>query len=248
MSDAEPIVFDNDRGQRLAGRLHRAGPDGPAAVVCHGMLADKSSAKHTALAAGLAAADITALRFDFAGRGESAGTLEELTVSGEIADLAAATGALRAAGYGPLGLSGSSLGGTVALLAAARDPEIAAVVTINSPARLDRLFAEVDRAAWERTGHLELPAGRLGFGFCTDAATHDLADAARMAGERLFVLQGAADEVVDPADAGLLADAALCDLLVIEGADHRLTDERHRVTVLKNTIAFLRRRLAYPGS
>jgi len=243
MNPPEAIAFTCARGQRLQGLLHRAAESGPAAVVCHGMLSDKSSAKLAELAGRLVTRGVSALRFDFAGRGESEGTLETLTVSGEVEDLGAAVTWLRGQGYGPLGLAGSSLGGTVALLHAARDQEIRAVATINSPARLARLHEEIDREAWQRDGVLVLEQGRLGYGFYEDALTHDLEAAARAAGERLLVIQGAADAVVDPTDGSLLAQAALCDLLVLDGADHRLTDERHRERVLDTVTDFLAARL-----
>ena len=243
MSSPEPVHFDNPRGQRLAGLVHRAAGAGPAAIVCHGMLSDKSSEKHAAIASELCARGVTALRFDFAGRGESDGELKTLTVSNEVQDLHAALRWVREQGHGPIGLCGSSLGGTVAVLAASEDPEIAAVVTINSPAMLADMFAEIDREAWKRRGTLPLTEGPLGYAFCEDSAAQDLLAAARIVGQRLLVVQGDADEVVDPADGGRLAEAALCDLMVIEGGDHRLTDETLRANVLRTVVDFLVARL-----
>ena len=243
MSAPETIVIKNPRGQRLRGTLHPATDSGPAAVVCHGMLSNRSSAKITALAERLAARGVNTLRFDFAGRGESEGRLEALTVSREVEDLGAAVAWLRARGHDRVGLCGSSLGGTVSLLHAAQDPALRAVATINSPARLQRLHESIDREAWKRDGAIDLEVGRLGYGFYEDALTHDLKAAAVAAGERLLVIQGSADEVVDPADASLLADAALCELLVIDGADHRLTDTDHRERVIATVVDFLVHRL-----
>jgi putative redox protein len=125
------VTFASRRGARLAGLLHlpagaadRGGR--PAVVLCHGMESTKEGTKHTALAARLSALGHPCLRFDFSYVGESEGAFEDLTISGEIEDLAGACAFLRARGAAELALVGSSLGGTVAVLYAATDPAVAA--------------------------------------------------------------------------------------------------------------------------
>src|SRR5690348_9408249 len=96
----ERIALRSRRGVRLAGVLqHPAAPadlTGCAMVVlCHGMESTKEGTKHTALAARLGALGYASLRFDFSYVGESEGAFEELTISGEVDDLAGACDELR---------------------------------------------------------------------------------------------------------------------------------------------------------
>jgi dienelactone hydrolase len=214
----------NGRNQRLSGVWHAPDLDSDrAAVVAHGLLSSKDSSKHRAVCERLAAEGIAALRFDFAGRGESAGSFAELTTSGEVEDLRAAVTAARAQGVNEIALVGSSLGGAVSILLAAEQGEFAALVTMAAPARLPR----ASRPSW---GHIEDPerGESLGPGFFADAARLDVAAAAARIRAPWLVLHGAADEVVPVADAHLLAASNPGARLVVHPhADHRFSEPEH---------------------
>src|SRR5207247_3787580 len=68
------------------------------------------------LADRLASAGISVVRFDFSYVGESEGEFADLTFRGEVEDLAGAWRFFRERIDGPIGILGSSMGGTVALL------------------------------------------------------------------------------------------------------------------------------------
>jgi predicted alpha/beta-hydrolase family hydrolase len=214
------LPFFNEREQRLAGVWHEPEVDAElVAVVAHGMLSSKNSAKHTMLCERLAAAGVAAFRFDFAGRGESEGSLAELTVSGQLADLRAAVATARAHGAGSVALIGSSLGGADSILVAADDAEIGALVTIATPARLP----STPRPAWQP---LEDPERGecVGARFFVDAAGHDIPTAASRVRCPWLVLHGAADEVVPVDDAQLLSVSNPAAALEIHAeADHRFS-------------------------
>jgi alpha/beta superfamily hydrolase len=90
MPHEERITFTNPRRQRLVGILHRPATEPAAAVIlCHGMESSKESEKLATLSRQLSEKGIFALRFDFAGSGESEGKFEEMTYSGEVEDLRA---------------------------------------------------------------------------------------------------------------------------------------------------------------
>ncbi|HET6346389.1 MAG TPA: alpha/beta hydrolase, partial [Myxococcota bacterium] len=111
MSDTR-VVFKNGRGERLVGVLH--GAPAPAMVVsCHGMFSSKDGAKHLALADALAGLGLSVLRFDFAGAGESDGSVYDLSYTARMQDLDAAIEFLARQGVQRLGLFGSSMGGAV---------------------------------------------------------------------------------------------------------------------------------------
>jgi dipeptidyl aminopeptidase/acylaminoacyl peptidase len=245
----ERVTLASRCGVRLAGLLHLpAGAadlhDRPTVVLCHGMESTKEGTKHQALERRLGALGYACLRFDFSYVGESEGAFEDLTISGEVEDLAGACAELRARGARRLALVGSSLGGTVALLYAAADAEVRALVTIAAVSRplgiIERLGP--DRvAAWQRTGYHDEATGPLKRDFLDDLARHDVLAAARTLRAATLVTHGAADDVVPVADAYAL-HTALRDpkaLAVTPGCDHRYSDPVHLEALLDATVRWI---------
>ncbi len=131
----ERVSFTNSRGEILIGILHQPlnGMTHGGVILCHGMESNKESQKLVSLSRALAQRGILTLRFDFSYVGESSGKFEDITYSGEIEDLAAAFSLIMNRSPGRIGILGSSMGGTVALLFAAEKPTVAALVTIAAP-------------------------------------------------------------------------------------------------------------------
>lgn len=208
-----------------------------AVVVAHGMLSSKESAKHVKLCERCARAGLTALRFDFRGRGASAGDPELLTVSNEIADMLRVIEMLHERGLVRLAFIGSSLGGTVALLTAARSEPVA-LVTMASPAHL----ATEPRPEWRLTKHQPggdrvrmAPGVLLSMEIFRDAHRHDPSAAARGIRCPWRILHGAADEVVPVTEARQLAAAnATAELLIHPDADHRFSTDAWRAWLVEH--------------
>jgi alpha/beta superfamily hydrolase len=222
------VVFASRRGARLIGLWHHA-PSTAGVILCHGMEACKEGVKSVRLATALAARGVNALRFDFSYVGESEGDFLDLTVSGEVEDLAGAWALTRRRLAGPIGLLGSSLGGTVALLFAAAQPDVAALATIAAvarPGRRARALPAAERARWRREGAYDLHGVRVGAAFLDDVERLDVL--ARIGSVRapLLLTHGTADEVVPCADAAAIAArvAGPCTVQHYEGADHRFSD------------------------
>jgi dipeptidyl aminopeptidase/acylaminoacyl peptidase len=219
---------------RLALVLHvpQAPARVPLVVACHGLSASKDSDKYLLLGAELPAAGLALARFDFRGCGESSGLEEDTTIASRIEDVEAVLAHLE--GHprldGRVGLLGSSLGGFVALFVAARRPGTP-VVTWNAPASLTELAND------------DLSDNRgLGVPFALEYMEGRYALAPRGV-ERHLVVHGDADDVVAIDHGAILhAQAAEpCDMLVIPGADHRLTDPAHRAQAVAASVAWLRR-------
>jgi len=138
------IHFDSADGTPLAGLYHPADGDGrgAAAVVVHGLGSCKEN--HGDFAAAAAAAGISTLALDVRGHGASGGRLD----GGALDDVLAALAWLAHRGHGPLGVRGSSMGGFLALHAAARDPRVRAVVAL-CPARPEQLARRTE-TPWPR--------------------------------------------------------------------------------------------------
>ena len=228
-------------GGRVVLVLHlpRAAAPAPCVVACHGLHASKDSDKYVLLGAELPAVGLALARFDFRGCGESTGREDETTVASRIEDVEAVLGALARHPRldGRFGLLGSSLGGFVALFAAARRPGTP-VVTWNAPASLSGL-ANDDRD----------DSRNLGVAFALECMTGRYALAPKGVSHHL-VIQGEADDVV-PMEHGVQLHAqaaAPCDLHVIPAADHRLTDPTHRHDAITHTRAWLLRCFSSEGA
>ncbi len=131
------VSFPTTGGRRLAGELWRpAGPGPhPAVAFAHGWGSDKASPRNRPVAAGLVAAGVAALLFDFTGHGESEGTAEESTLAQQAADLRAALDTLARESdvdASRLAVVGASSGAAVALRLAAGDARITALA-LRSP-------------------------------------------------------------------------------------------------------------------
>jgi pimeloyl-ACP methyl ester carboxylesterase len=120
-----------------------AGPAGsPGVLIVPGYGSRKEN--HRDFGEAVAAAGMGALALDLRGHGETGGALD----GGVLDDVRAGLDVLAQAGHAPLGLRGSSMGGMLALHAAARDPRVRAVVAI-CPARPERLADRIG-ADWPR--------------------------------------------------------------------------------------------------
>ncbi len=132
------VSFRNRRGLRLVGILKRlqAGEDLSVVVFAHGLHSSKESPRNTEIAQGLVEAGLAAFLMDFTGHGESEGREGDATVEVLAGDISSAVDFLGSAeGIDPtrIGVCGSSLGGTAALAAAARDQRIKALVLRSAP-------------------------------------------------------------------------------------------------------------------
>jgi alpha-beta hydrolase superfamily lysophospholipase len=218
--------------------LPRGAEPVPCVVACHGLRASKDSDKYLLLGEAFTAAGLALARFDFRGAGESEGLAEEdTTVASRVEDVLAVLAFLRhhASLDGRFGLLGSSMGGFVALHARHALAEPIPVVTWNAPVSLTELANDV---SVEETG--------LGVAFAIEFSLGAYALAPRGLGRHL-VIQAEADDVV-PLEHGIVLHSHAvepCDLVLIPGADHRLTNMEHRREAVARSLAWFQRFL--PG-
>lgn len=139
----EPIELQSD-GLALAGCVYRPAADGlaPALIVCHGFASCKEN--HAVFAHQAALAGFVALTFDFRGHGASEGCLDSRTIN-DIGAALAFLGADAQVDSRRIVVRGSSMGGFFALHAAARWPDLAAVVAVcpSSEAQLGAVLREI---------------------------------------------------------------------------------------------------------
>ncbi len=226
------ISFSNSRGDTLAGVLHHPVDNNSAgaAILCHGMESDKNSEKLIFLGRQLAQRRILTLRFDFSYGGESSGRFEDITYSGEFEDLRAAYELMRHRHNGKIVIFGSSMGGTVALMFAAAEPQVAALATLAAPLHPEnfpkRVLAPAGLERWRQRGFTSYNGQRLNLTMLEDLESIDVPGAARSIHCPVLILHGDADEVVPVAEAhelhGCLKDSKR--LSILKAGDHRLSD------------------------
>jgi uncharacterized OsmC-like protein/pimeloyl-ACP methyl ester carboxylesterase len=210
---SEKARFPGAQGVELDARLDLpAGRPAAYALFAHCFTCDKTSAGASRISRELAANGIAVLRFDFTGLGGSDGEFENTSFSSNIEDLVHAAAFLRDQHRAPSLLIGHSLGGTAALAAAPRIPELRAVATLNAPAdpeHVARLLAG-SRQELEQRGEAEVQIGPRRFTikrqFLDDLAHHELELGAL--GRALLVLHAPTDEIVGIENAQQIFEAA----------------------------------------
>ncbi|MBN1962534.1 MAG: alpha/beta fold hydrolase [Deltaproteobacteria bacterium] len=211
------ITFTNERGEKLTGIL-QGSIDRCAVITCHGMFSNKNGAKQRMLADALLTCDIATLRFDFAGCGDSQGDMRNTTVSRRMADLDAAVNLIASCGAKRIGLFGSSIGGAVALLTAARDERIVAISTVAAVGDLASLI--------ERQAENKKLREFFNPEILVDARAHDVLSAVTILHAPLFIIHGEDDDVVPCSDAHDIATSARnVTLEIIAGIGHRFDDQ-----------------------
>lgn len=227
--ESRTVRFLSPQGHFLSGTLH--GHLGQVAVVsCHGMFSCQHGQKHLYLAQALAKRQIPMLRFDCSGVGSSQGRFYDLSYSQRMQDLQGAMDFLFSQGVAQIALFGSSMGGAVALLAAAREPRVVAVATLSAIGQPEGLLdANPDAyTAWAQEGVVQTPLGPVGPGFLQDSRARDVPSAVGVLQIPLLVVHGEEDTVVPISDAHDIAVAARnVRLEIVSGADHSFTRPEH---------------------
>ncbi len=128
--EREAVVLLN-HGQKIFGILHKPKVKAPMPVVlmCHGLGGHKTGKfrLYVLLAEKLAKAGIASLRIDFRGSGDSEGHFSDMTINGEVSDALVGLDYLERLPFidkQRIGIFGRSIGGTVAIMAAAKCPSI----------------------------------------------------------------------------------------------------------------------------
>ncbi len=207
----------------ICGFLHLPSNSHPPCVItCHGLFSSKDTEKFISIASNFTQRGIAVIRFDFGGCGESSGSsIAETTVSGRLKELAAVVQFVKQYPLlGPtFGLLGSSLGGFVSLLYAARDPAVAALSLWATPCSLNGL----------RTSIPEEQADLLRENFFLDAQHYNLAPLLPEIG-RVLIIHGENDSIVPYTHAEeIFRQAAVPkELRSITGGDHSLTAREAR--------------------
>ncbi len=216
----------------LAGVFHSPREEASTCVItCHGLYSSKDSKKYINIARRFCGEGLAVFRFDFRGCGESGGRFEDTSLTGRMEDLEDALDFAQKQGYESVGVMGSSLGGTVAVLTAAKDRRIKALVTWAAPCRLDELF--------RREGIKGLEKLRQ------DVSRYNVAKTVNDIHCPILIIHGSLDKQVPLSHAEVFYENANepKNIQIIEDADHRLTNPAHRRRAVELTLDWFKKYL-----
>ncbi|MGH2367652.1 MAG: alpha/beta hydrolase [Chloroflexota bacterium] len=257
--DWEDVAFPGGDGAWLRGWLLVRDARAPAVLACGGYRGRRSDL--LGISSQLWRAGFTVLLFDYVGYGDEPGPV---TLGyRELADARAALRFLRQLRpTAPLGAIGFSMGAAIAVMLAAREPEVGAVLA-DSPFTDQREIVRFHlgrRFGLRPSGRTELLAGLLltlvdrrlarqfGFRF---ADVHPLRDVARLAPRPLFLIHGEEDRTI-PVEHGrqMVAAARIAGVPVetwfVPGAGHCDAYFRDRHTYCARAAGFFAAHLGWP--
>ena len=148
---AKKVLYPSEDGVQVCALLHEPRGVATASVVlAHGITVDKDEngesqagvGAFVQLAQALCNAQCNVLRFDFRGHGESEGSPEDMTIAGELLDLAASMEYARKHWPLPTALVAASFGAAPAVMYAADRHDIPCMVLWNPVLDLKKTFLE----------------------------------------------------------------------------------------------------------
>ena len=232
----------NAQGEKIDYTYHDGGEAATSTMLIgHGVTGNKDRAHLVALAEGLAANGINALRFSFAGNGDSEGEFGECTITKEVGDLRAVIDAAEPEG-GILYYAGHSMGGAVGVITAVQDGRLRGLVSLAGMVDCKK-FAETEFGE-EQSGFMWEEEG------CplTETYMEDMRSIGTIVdkgGEVTIpwlLIHGTEDDVVLIQDSNDIFEKANepKDLHVIGGADHSFNEPNHCDEMVATAIGWVK--------
>ncbi len=232
----------NEYGESLDYTFHK-GETARIVVIGHGVTGNKDRPALVALAEGLANAGISALRFSFAGNGDSEGAFTDATVTKEVAELGHVIDTLSA---GKLCYVGHSMGGAVGVMRTAIDKRIHCLVSlagmVHTKAFAQREFGDVipdEGFMWDE------PDCPLSQAYMDDMATiNSIEKEASKFDIPWLLVHGTEDDIVPIQDSHDILHYAneRTELLELPGADHVFSGDA-TVVMVENVVAWIDKNL-----
>ena len=190
--------------------------------------------------------NISALRFDFLGSGESDGDFEEMTFLGEVEDANDILDFAISLGYKYIAVLGLSMGGAVAFyLSMERAKDIKSVILWSAVGDFSIFFPKYEteeiEKELEKYGKIDIGGLYLGKNFIDQIKTLSVYDKIEKFPGAVLIIHGENDETVPIEQAyeykRVLGDKAY--LGIIKGADHTYNKKSWEDEVMDLTLRFL---------
>ncbi len=227
------ITFKNSKGQVLSGIIRYSDPvvptKYPVIIILHGFAESKHNDLAADLANNLIYPNFLTLRFDFHGHGDSEGEFEEHTIKQQVDDVLAALDFVSDLPYADkdrIAVVGTDIGGNIALLAAAKDARIKALVVQGARSHFEKhlqsWFQPHEFRQLMLRGFHDNQDFKINKEYVTNAREHDILDDIKNVHAPLLLVYGTADMRVKIEEARQLFLAANEPkyMETVVGADH----------------------------
>lgn len=251
MINEEKIVFTNSKGDKLVGILAKPSDSTniPVVIIVHGFTTNKDRPKYTELAKKLYENNITSLRFDLFGHGESDGDFADITITEGVDDVLRAIKYLKLLGYSKLALIGNSFGGITSFVVANKTNDLSTLALISPVSdypEVERIRrSESDIAKWKENGFTIHKSSkgqefRLNYSFWEDIQKYLVYDIADRIKVPTLIVHGDADDLVPIEQSRKTAKLIPnCQLIEIKGATHRYEDQNHFDQMIDAVLKFI---------
>ena len=240
-----PVVLQSE-GHQLVGMLHKVETD-KLLIMCHGFKGSKIENKRLFVEAAreFAQHNMSVLRFDFFGSGDSDGEFEETRLSHNIANLKDVLHWGQEHEYVHIAVLGISMGAATAILTLPDHP-VEALITWSAVPDLKPLFEQhVDdpSEAVQHQERFEHDGWHIHRDFFLDAMQYDVQKALSTLTMPKFIVQGTQDEELFVHGFHQFRDIVIppADFMEIPGAGHTYQTPKHRHQVIRQTAIWLDR-------
>lgn len=246
----ENVKVANKKNLKLAAVIGYPSKDKkyPAIVLLHGFTGYKDEEHIVELAKYLTTSGYVTLRFDCSGFAESEGSIDtDYRLSNYYSDIESIFEYIKALEFvdvQKLGIWGNSLGGTLALCFASKNPWIKAVCTVSAPTQFTRKDNFERRTkSWEEIGYFEKESSRYGriripYEFVVDSQKWNALDCVSSIKAPSLYIVGKADQNVLPNNTKELFVKANepKKFVEIEGMDHFYKKVPEQVDQVNNAV------------
>lgn len=243
----KPVFFNNNKNQRLAGKLYYSDIASTSGVIyCHGLFSSKDGYKITRIADSIVRAGFTLLVFDFSFAGDSEGSFSELSIIQEMEDLNCALSFFIEQGVSAIHIIGSSMGGVAATLMCSRGhSRILSLSLIATPVKLDELIGNLlphkDLAKIHENGFTDIQGIAVHNRFFHELLELDMIKAIASIDVPVLILHGAKDTLVDISNAYLLDKhiRSKKKTVIIADGDHTLTRPQDISSIERHILSWI---------
>ncbi len=249
----QKVYFTNSKRDKLCGILSNPSKNvnKPIIILCHGFHSNKNRKSYALLSDILNKYKISTFRFDFFGHGESEGKFEDITISEAVDDILQAINFLKQKGYSKIGLFGSSFGGMASIMTASKSNDLFLLALRSPVSNYEKYYKKKFSLSylddWKRKGYRYYKEDgkklRLNYSFLEDFKNNDGWKASTLIKIPTLIIHGDKDKSV-PVEQSIKTTKLIpnCRLVLIKGADHRYTNEKHFQRMLKSISDFIIKR------
>lgn len=254
------VIFISQDGTKLVGAWHfPRKPTKKAVVLAHGITVNKDEdGIFIDQAELLKNKGFAVLRFDFRGHGESGGVSIEMTINGEINDLAAAVNEVENRGFGKTGLLGASFGGGIASLYTAKNQDKIKCLCLWNPvldydhvllnpitpwlsSKIQQMKKDLEKKGWTELGERKFKIGKA---LVEEMERTFPYRAMKKIKIPTIIIHGDRDTYVPYEDSKKYLQnlKGPSKLITIKGAEHGFHDvKKHAQIALRETLRFFQR-------